>query len=93
MKNRCCTTCRIFNWDHMMMFSPIVFIPGVFTWTLCLAAVVVFLVWEITFALHPERFWEGSNSALHCANCTDRLCGERNCHAEHPRIMNRKMEN
>ena len=22
MKNRCCTTCRIFNWDHLMMFSP-----------------------------------------------------------------------
>jgi len=21
MKNRCCTTCRIFNWDHLMMFS------------------------------------------------------------------------
>lgn len=80
MKNRCCTTCRIFNWDHMMMFSPIVFIPGVFTWTLCLAALVVFFVWEITFALHPERFWEGTNTALKCSNCTDRLCGERNCH-------------
>ena len=79
MKNRCCTTCRIFNWDHMMMFSPIVFIPGFFTWSLCLAAVVVLVVWEVTFALHPERFWEGTNSALKCANCTDRLCGERNC--------------
>ena len=22
MKNRCCTTCRIFNWDHLMMFTP-----------------------------------------------------------------------
>ena len=20
MKNKCCTTCRIFNWDHLMMF-------------------------------------------------------------------------
>ena len=79
MKNRCCTTCRIFNWDHMMMFSPIVFIPGFFTWSLCLAAVVVLVVWEVTFALHPERVWEGTNSALKCSNCTDRLCGERNC--------------
>ena len=26
MKTRCCTTCRIFNWDHMMMFSPMTFL-------------------------------------------------------------------
>ena len=84
MKNRCCTTCRIFNWDHMMMFSPIVFIPGFFTWTLCLAALAVFVVWEITFSLHPERFWEGTNSALKCSNCSDRLCGERNCRIDVP---------
>lgn len=86
MKNRCCTTCRIFNWDHMMMFSPIVFIPGFYTWSLCLAAVAVFLVWEITFALHPERFWEGTNTALKCSNCTDRLCGERNCRVDVPEL-------
>ena len=86
MKNRCCTTCRIFNWDHMMMFSPIVFIPGFYAWSLCLAALVVFIVWEITFALHPERFWEGTNTALKCANCTDRLCGERNCRVDVPEL-------
>ena len=28
MKNRCCTTCRIFNWDHLMMFSPMIFMGG-----------------------------------------------------------------
>lgn len=88
MKNRCCTTCRIFNWDHMMMFSPIVFIPGFYTWTLCLAALVVFAVWEITFSLHPERFWEGTNSALKCSNCTDILCGERNCKVDVPNLRN-----
>ena len=84
MKNRCCTTCRIFNWDHMMMFSPLLFVPGLYTWSLCLMAFAVFLVWEIAFALHPERFWEGSNGALQCANCTDRLCGERNCRVDVP---------
>ena len=31
MKNRCCTTCRIFNWDHLMMFSPLIFLDGFFT--------------------------------------------------------------
>ena len=86
MKNRCCTTCRIFNWDHIMMFSPLLFVPGVYTWSLCAIALVVFAVWEITFQLHPERFWEGTNSALRCANCTDRICGERLCAADLPEV-------
>ncbi len=88
MKNRCCTTCRIFNWDHMMMFSPIVFVPGFFTWSLCAGAIIVLVVWEVSFALHPERFYEGTNEALRCCNCTDRLCGERNCHAAIPTFDN-----
>ena len=86
MKNRCCTTCRIFNWDHMMMFAPLVFIPGFYTWSLAIAAFIVLFVWELTFALHPERFWDGTNGALRCSNCTDRLCGERNCQADIPDI-------
>ncbi len=57
MKNRCCTTCRIFNWDHMMMFSPIVFVPGFFTWSLCAGALIVLAVWENSFALNPQRFY------------------------------------
>ena len=28
MRNRCCTTCRIFNWDHFMMFTPFIIVPG-----------------------------------------------------------------
>ena len=77
MKNRCCTTCRIFNWDHLMMFAPFLFIPGVFTWSLCIMAIIIFLIWEITFFVHPERFWEDTNNALSCKNCTDELCGKR----------------
>ena len=77
MGNRCCTTCRIFNWDHLMMFSPLIFIPGFFSWTLAGMAVVIFLVWEITFFVHPERFWEDTNNSLSCSNCTDELCGKR----------------
>lgn len=86
MKNRCCTTCRIFNWDHMMMFAPLLFVPGFFTWSLCLAALIVLLMWEITFAMHPERFWDGSNRALRCSSCTDQLCGQRNCSVDIPDI-------
>ena len=30
MKNRCCVSCRIYNWDYPMMFTPIVFIKNAF---------------------------------------------------------------
>lgn len=72
--NRCCTTCRIFNWDHLMMFSPMVFIKGFYSLSLFFLSVMVFLVWELSVLFHPERFWERSNTALRCTNCTDKLC-------------------
>ena len=74
MGNKCCTTCRIFNWDHFMMFSPVVFIGGFYAVSLFAMSLVVFFVWEICVFLYPERFWEGSNSALKCSECTDKLC-------------------
>jgi len=74
MKNKCCTTCRIFNWDHLMMFTPMLFIPSFYTWSLCLLAIAVWAVWEVFVFLFPERFWENSNDALKCSNCTDKLC-------------------
>ncbi len=74
MKNRCCTTCRIFNWDHLMMFSPLIFVKGFFARSLVVLSVIVFVVWEITAIRHPERFDEGVNEALKCRNCTDLLC-------------------
>ena len=49
------------------------------SWTLMTAALglaaAVTAVWETLWRRHPERFWEGSNLALRCARCTDRLCG------------------
>ena len=77
MKNRCCTTCRIFNWDHLMMFVHLLFVPGFFTRSLGIASVVIFLIWEYIFHRHPERFWDRSNRALRCISCTDQLCGKR----------------
>ena len=74
MKTRCCTTCRIFNWDHLMMFTPMMFVKGFFSQSLVLIAVAVWLVWELFVLLYPERFWEGSNEALKCSACTDKLC-------------------
>jgi hypothetical protein len=76
LKTRCCTTCRIFNWGHLMMFSPLLFVPGFFAFSLFGLSAVVFLVWEARFLLYPERFFEETNEALRCANCTDPLCGK-----------------
>ena len=73
-KNRCCVTCRIYNWDFAMMFTPLFFVPGLYTWSLLGLALVVLTRWEITFYLHPERFSENTNAYLSCANCTEKLC-------------------
>jgi hypothetical protein len=72
--NKCCTTCRIFNWDHMMMFTPMLLVGSFFSISLLVMAIIDLAVWEITIYLHPERFWENSNMALKCSECTDKLC-------------------
>lgn len=74
VKAKCCTTCRIFNWDHLMMFSPMLMIRGFYSGTLILMAFADWLLWELCVMMYPERFWEQSNAALRCANCTDKLC-------------------
>lgn len=76
MHNKCCTTCRIFNWDHIMMFSPLIFIPGIWTWSLVIFAIIILIIWEVACTVHPERFYEISNCALRCSNCKDKLCGK-----------------
>ena len=75
MKNRCCVNCRIYEWGHFMMFTPMLFIPDFFSWSLFFTSCVVLIKWEIIYAKHPERFWDGSNKNLQCANCKDKICG------------------
>ncbi len=74
MKTKCCTTCRIFNWDHLMMFSPLIFVGGFYSISLVVMAVLAFIVWELCILLYPERLWEVTNTALKCSECTDKLC-------------------
>ena len=74
MKNKCCTTCRIFNWDHMMMFTPLVFLGGFFPISLLVMAFLAWLIWELFVMIYPERFCEMTNAALKCSACTDKLC-------------------
>ena len=56
------------------MFTPMLFVRGFFLMSLILMSISVWLVWELCVMMYPERFWEVSNTALRCANCTDKLC-------------------
>jgi len=78
MKNKCCVNCRIFDWGHFMMFTPMLFIKNFFSWSLFFTSIVVLIKWEITYAKHPERFYSGANKRLQCANCKDRICQLKN---------------
>ena len=74
LKNKCCCTCRIYNWDYAMMFTPLFFIGGRYGWSLLALSVLLLVRWEITFYRHPERFSENTNEYLQCRNCTEKLC-------------------
>jgi len=74
MKNRCCATCRIYNWDFAMMFTPLVFIPSVYTYSLLGFSLLLLLRWEITYRRHPERFSTATNRCLDCSRCEEKLC-------------------
>ena len=74
MKNKCCINCRIYDWGHFMMFTPMLFIKNFYSWSLFFTSLVVLIHWEIAYAKHPERFWEGSNKTLQCRNCKERTC-------------------
>ena len=77
MKNKCCGTCRIYNWDYAMMFTPLFFVRKSYTWSLLALSVALLIRWEITFYLHPERFSEKTNDYLQCSNCTEKLCSHK----------------
>ena len=74
LKNKCCGSCRIYNWDYAMMFTPLVFIPSAYTYSLLGIAVLLLIVWEIHIIIHPKRFFEQTNACLSCANCKEKLC-------------------
>ncbi len=74
LKNKCCINCRIYDWGHFLMFLPMVFVGGIFGLTLFFMSLLVLFRWEILWALHPERFFEGSNKNLQCVNCKEKTC-------------------
>jgi len=74
MKNKCCGSCRIYNWDYAMMCTPLIFIPNPYAWSVLGVALLLLLYWEIVAFAHPERFAEETNGCLSCAVCKEKLC-------------------
>ena len=87
MHNRCCGTCRIYNWDFAMITTPLIFIivtrteTGValnpFALVLVAMSWALLIEWEIIYHKHPERFSDKTNAALRCVNCKEKLCGHK----------------
>lgn len=74
MKNKCCGTCRIYNWDFAMMFTPLIFVGGFWSWSLVALSLGLLIKWEVRYRLHPEWFYEQTNLSLACVNCQEKLC-------------------
>lgn len=77
MKNKCCGSCRIYNWDFAMMFTPLLFVPSLYSSSLLLLAFALLIKWEYVYHLHPEYFHESTNASLACANCPEKLCSHK----------------
>ena len=77
MRNKCCGTCRIYNWDYAMMFTPLFFVKENYAWSLLVLSIALLIRWEVTFYLHPERFSENTNEYLRCRNCSEKLCSHK----------------
>lgn len=74
MKNKCCGSCRIYNWDYAMMFTPLVLVVHPITYTVLAVALLLLAVWEIQVLRHRERFSTACNAALACRRCPEKLC-------------------
>jgi len=76
IQHKCCNTCRINNWGYLMAFSPMVYVPSFWTYSILLLSVAAIVQWEYLFRKHPERFYELYNAKLMCKNCVKK-CGKR----------------
>ena len=86
MHNRCCTTCRIFNWDYIMICTPLMVLKSPLILSACILSVLLLLRWEIAHLRHPHRFYESSNRAMRCSECQEQLC-------KYKRAMKRAFKN
>lgn len=78
LHHRCCTVCRIYNWDSVMLVTPLLLVPSLYSWTLGVIAIVYTILWEVACYRHPERFYSSSNASLRCSECTHGICPYKN---------------
>lgn len=74
MHNKCCKTCRIYDWGAIMIQVSMFYIPNFYATSLALLSLIVFIRWEITYYRHPERFIEYTNCSLSCKDCNEEWC-------------------
>ena len=74
LRSKCCTDCRIYNWDYAMMFTPLVFFINPWGWSILGVSLLLLLEWELLYRFFPQRFTENTNGSLSCANCKEKLC-------------------
>ncbi len=77
LRHRCCNVCRIYNWDSLMLVTPLMLVPSFYSWSLGVIAIVYTIVWEVSYYKHPERFYGSSNATLGCNNCKHGMCPYR----------------
>ena len=94
MKNKCCNVCRIYNWDHIMYFTPFILIPNIYTYSLIVLSIISLFLWEYQLKKHPERFLDISILNLGCANCKNecRFNKRKIKHIKRKNIMRYKYE-
>jgi hypothetical protein len=74
LHHQCCTVCRMYNWNFTMIFTPLIFVPGIYTWSLLALALALLVQWELAAHRHPECFLKQTNDYLSCQRCTDKIC-------------------
>lgn len=74
LRNRCCTQCRIHNWDYLMMCTPMILFTSAYSMSLLLLSAAVVIRWEAALRKNPQLFMAETNENLRCDRCDDRLC-------------------
>ena len=93
MNNKCCGSCRIYYWDFIMMFTPLIFFGNVFARVLVGMSLLLLLRWELGAYFTPERYFEDTNANLSCASCTEHLCHhKKQLRSLHKRLVKKGYE-
>ena len=79
-KSNCCADCSICGWDAFMFGSAFILCPPpneVIRWIdigIFILSFGLFMLWELTYTEHPERFTKATNCGIGCSVCASRKC-------------------